>query len=141
MKNIDTNSMKCGSSTYGIVVTDLPTPVLVAMRDSINNTINQRPNCEVNRQTAHKELSKDDYIQQIRDAIGAAEDAGYEICINDAEWVNRYCDIDLYDPDEDEDEDEDDWDDDWDDEDEDEDEEYDPCDDCSRSTCRGCRLF
>ena len=140
MKNINTNSMKCGASSYGIVVTDLPTPVLVAMRDSINDTINQRPDCKANQQAAHRELSKDDYIQQIRDAISAAENAGYEICINDAEWVDRYCDIELYDPDEDEDEDED-WDDDWDDEDEDEDEEYDPCDDCPRTTCRGCRIF
>ena len=119
-----------GKVPAGIVVTDLPVNVLTAMRDAIDDAIQQQtPNKKVYREGPYK----DDYITQIREALAAASRAGYDVYIGD-ELTDEYADICL--------EDSDDEDEDWYDEDEDEDEndEYDPCEDCQRRYCSGCRF-
>lgn len=123
-----------GKVPAGIVVTDLPINVLTAMRDAIDDAIQQQaPGKKVYREGPYK----DDYIAQIREALAAAHRAGYDVYIGD-ELTDEYADIYLEDSDDDEDEDED-----WDNEDEYEDEdedEYDPCEDCQRRYCSGCRF-
>ena len=145
---MNSNSMLCGSASNGIVVTDLPVNVLMAMRDSIDATIREK----VHQPSAYQPCrncpkTEEDYIKAIHDAIAAAEDAGYDVYINcmpyeDANDIELYeHDEDEDDEDEDEDEDED-WDDDedpYDDTDEDS-YDYDPCQVCHRKYCEGCRL-
>ena len=87
------NNIKCGISNNGMVLTDMPIEMLVAMRDSIDEAIKQ-----------YQDNEKDKYITDIQAAIDAARDAGYEVFINTHE-CNDEADIKLYDPDEDEDED------------------------------------
>lgn len=141
---MNSNSMLCGSASNGIVVTDLPVNVLVAMRDSIDAAIKEQKHqsCVARpSKVYHEEPTKDDYIDAIREAIAAAHRAGYDVCIGD-ELTDEYADISLEDDDWDEDEDdEDDWDDDdpYDDTD-DEGYDYDPCQVCHRKYCEGCRL-
>ena len=82
------NNIKCGISNNGMVLTDMPIEMLKAMRDSIDEAIKQ-----------YRGNERDKYIADIRAAIDAARDAGYEVYINGEE-----CDdIDLYYEDEDED--------------------------------------
>ena len=87
-------TIKCGISDNGMVLTDMPIEMLVAMRDSIDEAIKQ-----------YQDNEKDKYITDIQAAIDAARDAGYEVYINDVE-CNDESDIDLlYNEDDDEDED------------------------------------
>ena len=114
-----------GKVPTGIVVTDLPTPVLVAMRDAIDDAIQQQtPSKKVYREGPYK----DDYIAQIREALAAAHRAGYDVYIGD-ELTDEYADIYLEDSDDGEDEDKDEGED-----------EYNPCEDCQRRYCSGCRF-
>lgn len=121
--NMNSN-IKCGTSINGgMVLTDMPIEMLKAMRDSIDDAIQQ-----------YQEQEKDKYITDIQAAIDAARDAGYDVFINGEAWED-YESIELYENDEDEDDWDDDDDDDWDDDDEDEDDWYDDEDD----PCYGCR--
>ena len=87
-------TIKCGISNNGMVLTDMPIEMLKAMRDSIDEAIKQ-----------YQDNEKDKYITDIQAAIDAARDAGYEVYINDIE-CNDESDIDLlYNEDDDEDED------------------------------------
>jgi len=140
------NSMLCGSASNGIVVTDLPVNVLEAMRDSIDAAIRgqksqscSKPSCPAHPSKVYREdPNKDDHIDAIREAIASAERAGYEICLNDTEWVDHNVDIQLYDNNDNNDDEDDDWDED--DEDDEDDDDYDPCDYCERGNCIGCRF-
>lgn len=90
------NSIKCGISGNGMVLTDMPIEVLKALRDSVADAIRK-----------YQENEKDKYITDIQAAIDAARDAGYEVYINGEECEDE-ADVELYDEDEDEeDEDED----------------------------------
>lgn len=91
-------TIKCGISYNGMVLTDMPIDALKAMRNSIDDAIRK-----------YQEREKDKYITDIQAAIDAARDAGYEVYINGDECDDE-ADIDLYNEDDDEDEDEDeDW--------------------------------
>ena len=78
------NNIKCGISDNGMVLTDMPIEMLVAMRDSIDEAIRQ-----------YHENEKDEYITGIQAAIDAARDAGYEVFIN-SEICEDGADITLY---------------------------------------------
>lgn len=78
------NNIKCGISDNGMVLTDMPIEMLVAMRDSIDEAIRQ-----------YHEDEKDKYITDIQAAIDAARDAGYDVFINDRAWED-YESIELY---------------------------------------------
>lgn len=115
--NMNSN-IKCGTSINGgVVLTDMPIEMLKAMRDSIDDAIQQ-----------YQEQEKDKYATDIQVAIDAARDAGYNVCINGMPYEDA-DDIELYESDDD--------DDDW-DEDEDEDEDDDWYDD-EDDPCYGCR--
>ena len=136
--NMNSN-IKCGTSINGgMVLTDMPIEVLKAMRDSIDDAIQQ-----------YQEQEKDKYITDIVAAIDAARDAGYDVFINCMPYEDA-DDIELYESDDDDDDDwddededdDDDWDDeDWDDcdDDDDDDDEQAPCYLCWRKDCSGCR--
>jgi len=69
--NMNSN-IKCGTSINGgMVLTDMPIEVLKAMRDSIDDAIQQ-----------YQKQEKDKYITDIQSAIDAARDAGYDVVIN-----------------------------------------------------------
>lgn len=87
------NTIKCGTSNNGVVLTDMPIEMLRAMRDSIDDAIRQ-----------YEKTQKDKYITDIQAAIDAARDAGYEVYINE-EICEDDADICLDPIDEDEDED------------------------------------
>ena len=115
MKNMNLN---CGTSNLGgIIVTDLPRPVLIAMRDAINDILEKDSNIETKKKSRaeQREIERKKHEDAIRTAINAAHEAGF-----------GYDGEDVWD-----DEDEDD---DWDEYDDDDDEnfEYDPCDYCPR---------
>lgn len=80
-------TIKCGISNNGMVLTDMPIEMLVAMRDSIDEAIRQ-----------YHENEKDKYITDIQAAIDAARDAGYEVYINGSDCDDE-ADIILYDED------------------------------------------
>lgn len=77
-------TIKCGISDNGMVLTDMPIEMLVAMRDSIDEAIRQ-----------YHEDEKDGYITDIQAAIDAARDAGYEVYINGDDCDDE-ADIALY---------------------------------------------
>lgn len=79
--------IKYGISGSGMVLTDMPIEMLVAMRDSIDEAIRQ-----------YHEDEKDEYITDIQAAIDAARDAGYEVHINGSDCDDE-ADITLYDED------------------------------------------
>lgn len=85
------HNIKYGISDNGMVLTDMPIEMLVAMRDSIDEAIRQ-----------YRENEKDKYITDIQSAIDAARDAGYEVYINGDECDDD-ADIALHNEDEDED--------------------------------------
>lgn len=125
--NMNSN-IKCGTSINGgMVLTDMPIEALKAMRDSIDDAIQQ-----------YQKQEKDKYATDILAAIDAARDAGYDVYINRLPYEDE-DDIELYEhDDDDEDEDDDDWDnDDW-RECDDDDEDDDPCYGC-REDCLHCR--
>lgn len=78
-------TIKCGISNNGMVLTDMPIEMLIAMRDSIDEAIRQ-----------YQEDEMDKYITDIQAAIDAARDAGYEVYIN-GEECDDDIEIDLYD--------------------------------------------
>lgn len=123
--NMNSN-IKCGTSINGgMVLTDMPIEALKAMRDSIDDAIQQ-----------YQEQEKDKYITDIVAAIDAARDAGYDVFINCMPYEDA-DDIELYESDDDDD-------DDWDDEDEDDDDDWDDGDDDyddddDEDYCYGCR--
>lgn len=101
--NMNSN-IKCGTSINGgVVLTDMPIEALKAMRDSIDDAIQQ-----------YQEQEKDKYATDIQAAIDAARDAGYDVYINRMPYEDA-DDIELYEHEDDDD------DNDWDDENEDED--------------------
>ena len=89
------NTIKCGISYNGVVLTDMPIDQLKAMRDAIDNAISEYQAIEIDK------LSTD-----IRAAIDAARDAGYDVFVDD-HWIDDDYDI-MLEADDDEDENEDD---------------------------------
>ena len=118
--NMNSNIKRGVSINGGVVLTDMPIEALKAMRDSIDDAIQQ-----------YQEQEKDKYITDIVAAIDAARDAGYEVYLNGLVY-EREDDIALCENDDDEDEDDDDW-----RECDDDDEDDDPCYGC-REDCLHC---
>ena len=136
--NIPAMNLISGSATnrhgapVGVVMTDLPRPMLVAMRDAIDDILGNNNDEPVTNPVVAEKKHRAEYKKQreetrrkhedaIRDAIAAAIDDGFEV---DGDEVLSWNDED-----------------DWDDEDDDDDEDYEtynPCDDCQRDTCKGC---
>ena len=77
-------TIKCGISNNGMVLTDMPIEMLMAMRDSIDEAIKQ-----------YQDNEKGKYITNIQAAIDAAREAGYEVFINE-EICEDDADICLY---------------------------------------------
>ena len=67
-------TIKCGTSCNGMVLTDMPLEMLKAMRDSIDEAIKQ-----------YQDNEADKYATDIQAAIDAAREAGYEVLINGIE--------------------------------------------------------
>jgi hypothetical protein len=106
------SNIKCGASINGgLVLTDMPIEALKAMRDSIDDAIQQ-----------YQEQEKDKYFTDILAAIDAARDAGYEVYINGLPYDGE-DDLELYNGNEDDEDDED--------------EDDDPCYGC-REDCLHC---
>lgn len=94
MKKINMNQY--GYSHNGMVMTDMPTNQLVAMRDAINDLLQKR-GYEV------EDPIKEKYLKEIRDAITRANDAGYTLYDDDGYSIEgvQLCDDTGIDDDED----------------------------------------
>lgn len=82
-------TIKCGISNNGMVLTDMPIEMLKAMRDSIDEAIKQ-----------YQDNEADKYATDIQAAIDAAHEAGYEVLINGIECDEETA-IDVFNEDED----------------------------------------
>lgn len=116
------NNIKCGTSINGgMVLTDMPIKVLIALRDAVDDAI----------RNSRKDDS-DRLLTDIISAIDAANDEGYMVNLNGIPLNPDLLSVDY-------DEDEDYWDDDEDEDDEDDDDWRECDDDDYDNPCCSCR--